>query len=109
MCTKIQLQAFSIRDEVVHAGDYGNEMIIVLAGEVVVYHVNEKRCEQKPYLKRNMLPLLCSWQLFFVDVPSLSWQVLRFHRKIEKRSVVSRLQTALKVLPRACDRVGRFG
>ena len=102
MCTKIQLQAFSIRDEVVHAGDYGNEMIIVLAGEVIVYHVNEKRCEQKPYLS-------AFWQLFFVDVPSLSWQVLRFHRKIEKRSVVSRLQTALKVLPRACDRVGRFG
>lgn len=37
LCTKLNTQPFAIREEIVHPGDYGKSLIIVLQGTVQVY------------------------------------------------------------------------
>jgi len=37
LCTKLQTQPFAIREEMIHPGDYGKSLIIILAGTVKVY------------------------------------------------------------------------
>ena len=37
LCTRLKTQAFAIKEEIVHPGDYGKSLLIILTGEVMVY------------------------------------------------------------------------
>jgi hypothetical protein len=52
MCTKVQVEAFAIRDEIVHAGEYGDNLLIVMSGEVVIFHAEDPDVRSKYYHAR---------------------------------------------------------
>ena len=51
MCTKLHPQAYAIRDEVTHIGDYGLTFMILLQGEVVVHHADGLKLRSRYFRK----------------------------------------------------------